>query len=353
MKCRKQFFKCLLYSGLALLFFTCDIQEEYYASKSDSLAQSNLETVSFEEAKNFFLIEQQRNNPSAKGDDELLLTPDWETLEHQDLFKIDKVKLTLANAAVNRKGNYESKLIFIKANNQTRNAIYTIYKDEESASGAVKRGRVFLNEIDGTFIDGYTIEKGKFAKRFVVKNKLRQKAAFMSIMFQTVDTEDDCWNTDNLPDDGELIELDEFVGTAPKSGSSAHSTGSSYSIVRSWNNSYSSSHGRNYSSGGGYSGVMGSIYANSADRNEENIPYSIEEQQITRICSDYKWKGIGNAQYANISNLYVIIVVKGIFSDQIIEADLGELCISIPYASSRAATNIFNDSWENAKTRLV
>lgn len=80
----------------------------------------------------------------------------------------------------------------------------------------------------------------------------------------------------------------------------------------------------------------------------------VRDQNLTTICSSYKFKKIGDANYANISNLYLDIVVLGggLYSTKLIEIDFAEICISISYLSSVASTNAFNSAWENAKNDL-
>ena len=72
----------------------------------------------------------------------------------------------MANVEVNRKGDYKSKLIFININDEIKNAIYNIYEKKINSDGVVLDARIYLNEIDGTFIDGYEIEDRKFVRRY-------------------------------------------------------------------------------------------------------------------------------------------------------------------------------------------
>lgn len=78
-----------------------------------------------------------------------------------------------------------------------------------------------------------------------------------------------------------------------------------------------------------------------------------EEQSLTRICGNYSFVQIGNAQYANISNLHIEFYVQTSTSSfDVIDIDLNEICVSIPYVSTVGAKNIFNDSWESAKQNI-
>ncbi|MCV6631108.1 MAG: hypothetical protein OIF50_14745, partial [Flavobacteriaceae bacterium] len=214
--------------------------------------QRNIQTVSLDEAKSFFLSDQKkRSNLFARGENDLRLTPDWNTLQQDELFEIDHAKLTLANVSVNRKGSYKSKLIFIKVGKQTKSAIYTIYEDEVSTDGELIRGRVFLNQTNGTFIDGYVIENGKFAKRYVVNRRQVQKAGFfLALLLQATTDDEDCWNTDNLEGMGDGVHLDNVTVTA-KGGGGSSSSSDYYSLIRAWNNSQDTGSGKSGTGVGG------------------------------------------------------------------------------------------------------
>jgi hypothetical protein len=68
-------------------------------------------------------------------------------------------------------------------------------------------GRVYLNEIDGSFIDAYKVEDKLFTKRLIPNQEAKvNQAGFFLFLFQEPDQQD-CWNTDNLPDGGTLDEV--------------------------------------------------------------------------------------------------------------------------------------------------
>jgi hypothetical protein len=78
-----------------------------------------------------------------------------------------------------------------------------------------------------------------------------------------------------------------------------------------------------------------------------------EEQSLTAICGNYNFTQIGNAQYANISNLHIEFYVQTSTSTyDVIDIDLNEICVSIPYLSTVGASNAFNGAWESSKVSL-
>lgn len=277
------------------LLENCEINnEESIHLDFENSKNLNLKTVSFQEAKNFFNttieeVKEERKLYARKGGKASLeLTPDWSSIDHNDLYGIDQAQLTLADVEVNRKGDYKSKLIFINVNGEIKNAIYTIYEERVNSDGVVLDARIYLNEIDGTFIDGYEIEDRKFVGRYVKSKKSNvQKASFLGFFFQEDTEGDDCdWTQcGDIESDGSTIELDE-INLSGSSGGWDPSTAGLYSTISNWNNHGSSGHESGSSTGGGgFSGVVGSIYGNTAN-NTEDVPEDEDEKQYP--CNDIK-----------------------------------------------------------------
>lgn len=162
----------------------------------------------------------------------------------------------------------------LSVNGQIKNAIYTFYKDKVSPTGEILKARIFLNELDGLFIDGYKIENGRFTKKIIVKRKTNvQKAGFFLFFLQAdeEETEDDCWNVENLPGEGNEYTFDVVdLGTVQSGGSSSTSSNSNYSIITHWNFINQNGDGGPTNSPGGYSSVAGSIYANNNSTDDES-----------------------------------------------------------------------------------
>lgn len=180
----KNYLKICFFLIVAILTLkNCEKNDEILIEEKLNLNQENLKTVSFSDAKDYF---NKQNILLAKSESSLELNPIWKTLKHEDLFLINGAKLTTSNVLINKEGNYESELFFINVNEKIHQAIYTIYKEKVNENGVVTDGLVFLNELDGTFIDGYRIKEGLFTEKFVIKeNKEVQKAGFLLMLFQS------------------------------------------------------------------------------------------------------------------------------------------------------------------------
>jgi hypothetical protein len=303
----KNYLKISAFLLLALLLFkNCESDNENLEIETETISNRTFGTVPIHQAKIFFNRKMESNEDDSffgKSSNSIGLTPNWETLEYEELYQIDEAQLLSANVDINRNGNYKSKLIFINVNGQVKNAIYTIYEERTNANGTVLDARIYLNETDGTFIDGYKIQERKFTKRYVVNSNGNVSQGSMFPFFQD-DTEDDCWNTDNLPEDGQLDEVD--LGTLPgSSGGYNPDYGGIYTTVRDWNDESDSS---GPSSGsGGYTGVAGTLYGNNVDTEDEpeddvliqinqilaNNPFLLLEMDCSQI---QQWQSLSQFQ---------------------------------------------------------
>ena len=270
----------ILLFGISLTIVSCE--NEVIEIETTNAEEINLKTVPLEQAKSFFTVNNKklkakRNYFSKGGNNPLELTPNWNTLTHQEIYKIENAQLTLTDVKVNRDGNFNSKLFFISKDNEIKNVIQTIYKDETDADSNIINGRIYFNKIDGTFIEGYRIENRKFTKKIIATNKPKVQEASFFFFFQEDDDQEDCWNTDTL---GEFEggQLDEVTITA-SGGGGGHSLSYIYSVISAYNSS------TNYGSpepsqtgGGGTTSVGGRIFVDIVDRNEDGTPVDEEEE---------------------------------------------------------------------------
>lgn len=251
--------------GISFLLTNCSKESisEQELNIGNQLNDLNAETVSFQEAIIFFNSSASKNkNTSAKSNSSLVLNPDWNTLVQQSLPNTNAV-LTNANTDVNRKGNFNSELFFIKIDDTIKSVIYTIYKDSIDINGNLINARFFLNELNGDYIDGYKVENGNTIKRYIV-NSSNSNSSNLTSKIRTDTDPDDCWNTDNLPDGDHTFDTVYITGSGGGSpmGSWNGYTGSTRGSFSS-TGGYSNSEG---GTGGGSNGSAGGSNGNTAPR---------------------------------------------------------------------------------------
>ncbi len=192
---------CLLF-GMSCLVINCKQDDliTYEAHK-----EINAKTVSFKQAKAFFENAQNKSQNAKSESDkssskELVLDPDWNSLEHSNLVYTE-AKLTKANTEVNRDGAFTSKLLFVNIDDEIKSIVLTTWITEYDLEDNIVNATIYFNDYEGRFIDAYKIENGLFTERLKPKPHI-QTASFLTF-FQGKE-DDDCWNTDNLPEDGQL-----------------------------------------------------------------------------------------------------------------------------------------------------
>jgi len=212
-----KYFKNLILFFTFLFLCNCNFEENSIEDKKIEFIK-NVKTVSFQDAKSHFDMKKSKKQLYHKtSENNIIIKPDWNTLMYNDV-AYTNAKLTTAKTEINRKGNYSSELCFINVNNHLKNAIFTVWKDETDQNDNLINGRVFFNDLEGNFIDGYKIENGIFTKSYVIKKQIQKASLFSFLFFQSNDPEDSCWNLDVLDGfDGGV--LDEVIITAPAASS--------------------------------------------------------------------------------------------------------------------------------------
>ena len=212
-----KYFKNLILFFSLLLLCNCNFEENPIEDKKIEFIK-NVKTVSFQDAKSHFDMKKSKKQLYHKtSENNIIIKPDWNTLMYNDV-AYTNAKLTTAKTEINREGNYSSELCFINVNNHLKNVIFTVWKDETDQNDNLINGRVFFNDLEGNFIDGYKIENGIFTKSYVIKKQIQKASLFSFLFFQSNDPEDSCWNVDVLDGfDGGV--LDEVIITAPAASS--------------------------------------------------------------------------------------------------------------------------------------
>ena len=212
-----KYFKNLILFFTFLFLCNCNFEENSIEDKKIEFIK-NVKTVSFQDAKSHFDMKKSKKQLYHKtSENNIIIKPDWNTLMYNDV-AYTNAKLTTAKTEINREGNYSSELCFINVNNHLKNVIFTVWKDETDQNDNLINGRVFFNDLEGNFIDGYKIENGIFTKSYVIKKQIQKASLFSFLFFQSNDPEDSCWNVDVLDGfDGGV--LDEVIITAPAASS--------------------------------------------------------------------------------------------------------------------------------------
>jgi murein DD-endopeptidase MepM/ murein hydrolase activator NlpD len=247
----------------------------------------NLKTVSFQDAKKFFNVKIDEGKEEGKlyarrgGKAPLELTPNWNTIDHDELYGIEQAQLTLADVEINRSGDYISKLFFINRNDKMESIIFTIFQEEIDNDGTIIEAKMFFNELNGDFIDGYRIENGKITKKITVEKKPNIQKAAMFMFFQ----EKEYWTEDCLGGGGsgngyvtnEIVIFGNPSSSGISTGPTSHGIGG-FPNFTNINVYYpgNSNNTNNYSSGGGpggrtnVTGVAGSLYTHASNERERH-----------------------------------------------------------------------------------
>ena len=280
--------------GVSFLLENCENNnDESIHLNFENSENLNLKTVSFQEAKTFFNIKIEKvkegRNPNVRKGDftPLELTPNWTTIEHDDLYGIDQAQLTLADVEINRSGDYISKLFFINRNEKVESIIFTMFPEEINSDGKIIEAKMIFNELNGDFIDGYRIEGGKITKRITVEKKPNVQKASIFMFYQ--DKVDD-WFQECLGGGGvvtnEIVIYSNTNGGGINTGPTSHGIGGFTNLNLYYiNNTYNTTANSGMSGSAGSASatsVAGSLYTQA--RNERELAEGEEEEAYTCYC---------------------------------------------------------------------
>lgn len=183
MNFRKQkaikFFKQLLLLFLiSFTLYNCVDTETLIREKIDEF-----KTASLLEAK-LMLLQHKRGKVDVrrKVGSALVIKPKWETIQYESLSFTDAL-VTKVEFDANIEIQETSKLFFIEVNNTLVTAIKTDIVEEYSADNKMKEGKILFHDLDGNYLDGYVIKKGKIKSKLVPKKKV-QEAGFLALLLQ-------------------------------------------------------------------------------------------------------------------------------------------------------------------------
>ncbi|WP_418639610.1 hypothetical protein [Winogradskyella sp.] len=151
-----------LFSLIFLLAFSC--QKEAFDS------QSQIKTVSNTEALDYFntRAEQQRNS----SEPYVMVYTDY--ILNQDIINSDEVITVLP--AVTAKGNSYSRVLMLNISGTIEAVVYSMFSDNGFSTENFF-GEVLITDLDGNFLNGYSVENGLLTVQFVENSNNSSYAA--------------------------------------------------------------------------------------------------------------------------------------------------------------------------------
>ncbi len=290
---------------------------------------NSLKTISIDEAKDF-LDSKIGSTISRNANDSYILSYS-DYFSHEEIISNSEYMTVIPALTINE--DLYSRILILSINGKTQSVVYSMLFDATSTENSFT-GEILITDLDGNFLNGYVAENGQITMQYIQTGNGQNRYA--NSYYRTDGEEcpdcpfNECSHCGELStvvvtgqsNNNSIADIDEFLWSS--------------GVQAGWNIPTSGNEIDPYYVGGGTDDTI-----------------SVEEQSLTTLCGSYDFNQIGNAQSANISNLYIQIYVTSPFSTpEVINVDLNEICISIPYTSSIAASNIFNSAWENAKQDL-
>ena len=157
----------LLYSGILFLLWNCQ------SENVDPLKQQNtVETVSVDEAINFFTVKTASN--SAKSAGEIYAIPHLNHLSQEEIINSDALLTVIPATTVY--GAHYSRILLLKIDNEIRSLVFGMYASGE-ATHEYFTGEILITDLQGNFLNGYRVANGQFVSQFRKKTGIGNIAA--------------------------------------------------------------------------------------------------------------------------------------------------------------------------------
>ncbi|WP_264537264.1 hypothetical protein [Flavobacterium sp. N1736] len=152
--------KLVLILCVTLLSTNCSNDE-----LSISQSQSNIQTVTIDEAKSF--LTNSNVSPLAKSSNKKSDDLQYDQIVQEKINGSDQL-LTIIPFETNN--NLENdRILLLKIDNEIKSVIFSMYPDENSIRGSFS-GKIFIYSLEGFFLNGYRAENGIIVSQFVRNN---------------------------------------------------------------------------------------------------------------------------------------------------------------------------------------
>ena len=155
--------------GITMSFLLWNCENELVGTLEEP--QSHIETVSVEEAVDFFRIENL--SKTTKTDKKDYVTLDLSHISQEDIINSDALLTVIPVNTIYK--NYYSRILLLKIDNEIQSLVFSMY-----ASGTANpyfSGEILITDLQGRFLNGYRVENGKFISQFRKKTGSKSEAA--------------------------------------------------------------------------------------------------------------------------------------------------------------------------------
>lgn len=148
----------ILLLGISLLLWNCE--------KQDSFQQQNIiETVSIDEAVNFFNLE--KSSVFAKSYNENYITPDLDKISHEKILNSNELLTVIP--AITKYENLYTRILLLKINKEIKSVVLNMYPNSESKNRLFS-GEITIVSLEGVMLRAFKIQDGVVIKLYDSKS---------------------------------------------------------------------------------------------------------------------------------------------------------------------------------------
>ncbi len=169
-KTLKNYFRLgVLLFSISFMLWNCQRQEII------SEQQKTIETVSIEEAQNFFGTSEFSKNSKSKN--EQYIIPIIDIISQEGITDSEEL-LTIIPARVNNQSIY-SRILLLKIDGVIEKVVFNLIPDDVENKNEFS-GKIYIADIEGNFISGYRVENNVLISQFKESNSVQSKNTYSS-----------------------------------------------------------------------------------------------------------------------------------------------------------------------------
>jgi putative chitinase len=155
----------ILLFGISLVLITCK-------KEKSATQQSNLETLSTEEVISYF--EMQKTSSKANFNNKKQVTPNFKGITQEKIINSSALLTIIPTTTIYTE--HYSRILMLKINQEIQAIVFSMYPSKKSNSENFS-GEIMITDLDGNFLNGYRVFKGKLKTQFRAKTN-ENKSSF-------------------------------------------------------------------------------------------------------------------------------------------------------------------------------
>ena len=145
---------------MSLTFTNCQVEEESLKK------ESNIETVSVSAAISF--LREDNATTSSQTGKKITLQPNFDQISQEKITYTNQLLTVIP--IINKQEKASSRILLLKIEKELKSVAFTMYPDDNTTTASFT-GKILMQNLNGSFINGYKVKEGIITAQYVKKNQ--------------------------------------------------------------------------------------------------------------------------------------------------------------------------------------